>query len=69
MDCLICGEGKLNTDIDLNVVDYLGIYCILPLHFSVCDYCGTEQASSDETTKNKKYMIDFKNRVHEGMEI
>ncbi len=69
MDCLICGEGELKSDIDLNVVEYNGKFCILPLHFSRCDTCEMEQGDYTQTKQNAKYMLDFKDRVDKIREV
>ena len=61
--CPICGEGHLNQQVDKNNVEYNGRSCLLDSHYSVCDSCGSEQASPIQTRDNKRAMLAFKKEV------
>jgi HTH-type transcriptional regulator/antitoxin MqsA len=61
--CPICEEGSLEAKIGSNEVEYKGQKTVLPLHFSECESCGSEQASPIELRINKRSMIEFKKKV------
>jgi HTH-type transcriptional regulator / antitoxin MqsA len=61
--CPICGEGHLEHRVEKNTVEYNGQTALLDSQYSVCDYCGSEQASPIQTRNNKRAMIAFKKRV------
>jgi HTH-type transcriptional regulator/antitoxin MqsA len=61
--CPICEEGSLEAKIGSNEVEYKSQKTALPLHFSECESCGSEQASPIELRINKRLMIDFKKKV------
>ncbi len=57
--CQICGDGYLTDKIVFDEFD-------IPLEYSVCDGCGSEQASSEQTKRNKQIFIELTqvNRCH-----
>lgn len=61
--CPICEEGSLEAKVGTNEVEYKGKTTNLPMHFSECDCCGSEQASAAEVRKNKRLMVEFKKQV------
>ncbi len=61
--CPICEEGVLDTRIDLIEVEYQGHKTKLPSHYSVCNACGAEQASADQTRQNKATTLAFRASV------
>lgn len=61
--CPICEEGNLESKVGSNEVEYKGQKTTLPIHFSECDSCGSEQASPIELRINKRIMIEFKKKV------
>ena len=61
--CPICGEGHLQHCIGTNDVEYKGKTTGLEMHYSVCDSCGSEQASAAQLRANKRAMIAFRKHV------
>lgn len=61
--CPVCGEGRLHSRIDSNEVAYKGVTRAIPLHYSVCDECGSEQAGEDAARLNKREMMAFRKQV------
>jgi HTH-type transcriptional regulator/antitoxin MqsA len=61
--CPICEEENLESKVGSNEVEYKGQKATIPLHFSECDSCGSEQASPIELRINKRLMIEFKKKV------
>lgn len=54
--CLICEQGYLEAKEGTNKIEHKGQTKILPMYFSECNYCGSEQASPTELHKNKSIM-------------
>ncbi|MEI6858507.1 MAG: type II toxin-antitoxin system MqsA family antitoxin [Shewanella sp.] len=61
--CPICEEGNLEAKIGINEVEYKNHTKNLPMHFSECECCGSEQASPVELRTNKRLMTEFKKQV------
>lgn len=61
--CPICGEGHLEHRVEKNSVEYSGQKALLDSQYSICDHCGSEQASPIQTRNNKRAMMAFKKRV------
>jgi HTH-type transcriptional regulator/antitoxin MqsA len=53
--CKLCDEGHLQPQMCKNN----GI----DLVYSVCDFCGSEQAAGDQLRANKRAMMKFKKKV------
>jgi len=61
--CPICGEGQLTDSVVKNTVEYKGQTTDLDMHFSVCNFCGSEQANKIQLRDNKRAMNAFKKKV------
>jgi len=61
--CPACGEGHLSSRVNSSPVEYNGHTKDLPLHYSVCDYCGSELAGAAEAKLNKRAMAAFRKEV------
>lgn len=61
--CPICGEGQLTERQELERVAYQSQEGDIPFAFSVCDACGSEQASPVQLRANKRAMIKFQKQV------
>jgi len=61
--CPICGAGHLDHQVEKNRVEYNGQTILLDSHYSICNSCGSEQASPIQTRNNKRAMISFKKQV------
>lgn len=61
--CPMCEEANLEAKIGSDEVEYKGHKAALPLHFSACESCGSEQASPLELRTNKRSMIEFKKKI------
>lgn len=61
--CPICEEGTLEARVGTNEVEYKGQGKTIPMHYSECACCGSDQASSADLRKNKRLMIEFKKEV------
>lgn len=63
--CRICGEGHLTMIVGQNDVEYKGCNASIPLKYSVCSACGSEQANATQVLENKKAMQSFKKKIDE----
>ena len=61
--CTICDGGHLELCIDKNVAEYKGRSTELDMQSSVCNACGSEQASATQLRVNKRAMMVFKKQV------
>ena len=61
--CPLCAEGHLHEQVAQNRVEYKEHSAELDLHYSVCDFCGSEQSDARQLRTNKRSMIAFKKRV------
>lgn len=61
--CLICEEGYLCAREEQIEVEHLGQVGSIKSCYSVCDACGSEQATTAESRLNKRTMIAFKKRT------
>ena len=55
--CPICGEGNLHHKIGKNYLEHKGRTIEVDFYYSLCDVCGSEQASPGQTRLNKRIMI------------
>lgn len=58
--CSACGEGRLISHVGKNEVEHEGIHGEISLHYSTCDYCGSELAGQAEAQANKRAMTVFR---------
>lgn len=61
--CPICEEGHLTHLVDYEDTEYKGEVGTLPLHYSECNACGSEQADAKDVRLNKRAMQAFKKKV------
>lgn len=61
--CPICGQGHLVEATEFNMVEYGGRTTSLPMLYSVCDVCGSDQSDAAQTRANKRAMIAFRKQV------
>lgn len=61
--CPACGEGRLASRVEQESVEYSGRLGEVPLHYSVCDHCGSELVGEAESLANKRAMIAFRKSV------
>ncbi len=61
--CPICEAGELHEHIEPIEVEYRGHTALLDSRYSVCDACGSEQASAAQTRQNKRATIAFRKTV------
>lgn len=61
--CPICGMGVLTPKTTNSYVEYKGKSKYLPLHFSICSVCETEQVDQQQSLENKREMNAFKKTV------
>ncbi len=68
VECPICGVGELMMGTTNSFVEYKGAKHCIPLHFCVCSYCETEQATEQQLLENKMEMIALKERYAEHLD-
>lgn len=61
--CPLCGEGRLHEKEEHNAITYEGVTESIPMYFSVCDACGSDQAGDEESRRNKRTILAFRKRV------
>lgn len=64
--CPACGEGRLEPTEASQRVEHADVHEALPLHYAVCDACGSEIAGASEARANKRTMTAFRKRA-EGL--
>ncbi|WP_190365694.1 hypothetical protein [Pseudoalteromonas sp. S16_S37] len=61
--CSICEMGQLILNTEKIRVEHLSQQGQIESQYSMCDYCNSEQAGTDEARLNKLAMNDFKKQV------
>ncbi|HSV36471.1 MAG TPA: type II toxin-antitoxin system MqsA family antitoxin [Ramlibacter sp.] len=61
--CPICGEGHVTAHVDQVESEYKGQKAWVPLHFKLCDACGSDFAGADESRLNKRAVLAFRKSV------
>lgn len=61
--CPICGEGHVTDHVDQVESEYKGHKTLLPLHYKLCDSCGSESAGVEESRANKRAVMAFRKSV------
>lgn len=61
--CPICDAGHLHDSNEKNTVEYKGRSGEIDMAFSVCDECGSEQASTKQLRANKRAMIAYRKKI------
>lgn len=51
--CIICQQGTLESRCEKNPIRADGKTVYADLHYSVCDYCGCEQTTDEQSVLNK----------------
>lgn len=64
--CPACGEGRLEARESTQQVEHAGVKGTIPLHYAVCDVCGSEVAEAGDARANKRAMIAFRKHA-EGL--
>lgn len=64
--CPLCEEGTLHEQVEHETALYKGKEITTPLYFNECDCCGTEQANTAISRKNKRAYIAVK-KVADGL--
>ena len=61
--CPICELGHLHHQIEMIDIEYMGHTATRPSHYSVCDACGSEQATAADLRHNKRDTLAFRKMV------
>ncbi len=61
--CPLCEQGVLDEHESSKLAEYKGVKRTVPLYFSCCSVCGTEQANARHLRANKRAMQAFKKEV------
>jgi putative zinc finger/helix-turn-helix YgiT family protein len=61
--CPICGEGMLSEIRTTRDLVYKGRTGRVPFFYSVCDACGSEQGTAEQTRSNKRAFLAFQKEV------
>lgn len=61
--CPICESGHLHHHSEMIEVEFMGHKAMRPSHYSVCDSCGSEQATAADLRHNKRNTIAFRKTV------
>ena len=61
--CPICEQGQLHDQVDQIDVEHLKKVGLIESHYSECDACGSEQATTADVRFNKRAMIAFKKQA------
>jgi HTH-type transcriptional regulator/antitoxin MqsA len=58
--CPVCENGTLTSKLSTNEVEHKGTKAEIPIHYSECDHCMSEIATSEQTKENKRLIENFK---------
>lgn len=61
--CPICGEGRVTDHVDQVETEYKGHKALVPLHYQLCDACGSDFAGAAEMRANKEAILSFRQSV------
>lgn len=61
--CPICGDGALHEISEHDEISYKGSTRVVPFYLSVCQNCGCEQATAEQTRANKRAVIAAKKDI------
>jgi HTH-type transcriptional regulator/antitoxin MqsA len=61
--CPICGEGRVTDHTDQVETEYKGHKGLVPLHYQLCDACGSDFAGAAEMQANKDAILLFRQSV------
>ncbi|WP_019935803.1 type II toxin-antitoxin system MqsA family antitoxin [Oceanimonas smirnovii] len=61
--CPICESGNLHPHSEMVEVEFMGHKAMRPSLYSVCDACGSEQATAADLRHNKRDTIAFRKTV------
>lgn len=61
--CPICGEGMLSEIRTTRDLVYKGHAGRVPFCYSVCDACGSEQGTAEQTRSNKRAFLAFQKEM------
>jgi HTH-type transcriptional regulator/antitoxin MqsA len=61
--CPICGEGYVTDHTDQVETEYKGHKALVPLHYKLCDVCGSDFAGAVEMRANKDALVAFHQSV------
>lgn len=61
--CPLCGEGHVTRQVQDLETEYKGQKNALPLHFLLCNACGSDFAGSAESKLNKRALMAFRKQV------
>lgn len=61
--CPICENGYLQEQVKNEPFEYKNKSTVIPMHFSICNACGSEQSDASQTRVNKRAVLAFKKRV------
>lgn len=61
--CPICGEGHVSDQVQHIESEYKGHKAMLPLHYQLCDTCGSDFAGAAESKLNKRALMAWRKQV------
>lgn len=62
-NCPICGEGHVTDHTDQVETEYMEHKALVPLHYQLCDTCGSDFAGVAEMRGNKDALLAFRQSV------
>lgn len=65
--CYICEKDTVTDAASTHEVEYKGIKKDLPLHHTLCNYCGSDSANSKHLFLNKEIVLNFRKEVDESL--
>ena len=64
--CPICGEGHTSDQVKMVRYGYKNGGAELPLYYKQCDTCGSDFAGGEESVKNLRVVLDWRESVDKG---
>jgi HTH-type transcriptional regulator/antitoxin MqsA len=66
--CPICGEGHVTDHTDQVETEYMGHKALVPLHYQLCDTCGSDFAGATQMRANKDAILAFRQSL-DGLSV
>lgn len=61
--CPICNQGKPTRHIEQVQSTYKGYTIELPLHYLICDVCGSDFAGMHESETNRNILLNWRKEI------
>lgn len=64
--CPLCGEGCTTNQVEMTRYEYKDQGVELPLYYKQCDTCGSDFAGEEESVKNLRVVLEYRESLDKG---